>query len=262
MSKKLLLFDLDQTLLQTDKTISKRTLCSLNRCRKQGYLIGISTSRSEQNCIAFLNELSPEILISSGGALVKKNGKCIYKAVFSEERTIELIQSARDICGEDCEITIDTEDTHFWNYRVDPQKKNENWGESVWTDYIDFSERALKMCVEIRNPEKAKQLEKILNDCDSIRFSGSCWYQYTKKGISKEKAIDVICGSYEITCEDIIAFGDDCSDIGMLKIAGIGVAMGNALDEVKKIADIVIGTNDNEGIAIYLDSILRDKFSF
>lgn len=67
---KLLLFDLDGTLLDNEKRISQRTLAALNACREKGVLIGISTSRSEQNSLAFLPELNPDILISSGGALV------------------------------------------------------------------------------------------------------------------------------------------------------------------------------------------------
>ena len=54
-------------------------------------------------------------------------------------------------------------------------------------------------------------------------------------------------------CEDIVAFGDDYADIGMLKLAGIGVAMGNAIHEVKKAADVVIGSNEEDGIAKYLE---------
>ena len=68
---KLLLFDLDGTLLQSDKTISSRTLSVLRKCRESNILIGVSTSRSEQNSLAYLKELMPDILISSGGALVK-----------------------------------------------------------------------------------------------------------------------------------------------------------------------------------------------
>ena len=49
-----------------------------------------------------------------------------------------------------------------------------------------------------------------------------------------------------------MAFGDDLADMGMLKMCGIGVAMENAVDEVKAMADIVIGTNDEDGIAAFL----------
>lgn len=253
----LLLFDLDGTLLRTDKSISDRTLIMLERCRKAGYIIGVATSRGEQNCLAFLGELNPDILITSGGALIKEKNEYIYKAVFSAERTKELIQTAREVCGKDCEITIDTIDTHYWNYKTDPQKTDQSWGETVWTDFSDFSEEALKVCVEIPDEKNAGLLEKQLSDCDSLRFSDGFWYKYTKKGVTKENSIRIVCDFCGITEADIIAFGDDYADIGMLKMAGIGVAMGNAIDDVKAVADKVIGTNDEDGIPIYLEALLN-----
>ena len=92
---KILLFDLDGTLLQSEKTISTRTLSALKKCRENDILIGVSTSRSEQNSLVFLNELMPDILISSGGALVKYKTEYIYRAEFSEEETKVMIDMAR-----------------------------------------------------------------------------------------------------------------------------------------------------------------------
>ena len=60
---KLLLFDLDGTLLQSDKTISTRTLSALKKCRGNDILIGVSTSRSEQNSVVFLNELMEKVVL-------------------------------------------------------------------------------------------------------------------------------------------------------------------------------------------------------
>ena len=108
------------------------------------------------------------------------------------------------------------------------------------------------MCVEIFDEEKANQLTERLVDCDAVRFSDGEWYKYTKAGVTKEHAIDVVCQNCNMTPQEIIAFGDDFADIGMLRMAGIGVAMGNAVDEVKAIADVVIGKNDEDGIAEYL----------
>ena len=56
--------------------------------------------------------------------------------------------------------------------------------------------------------------------------------------------------------ENITAFGDDLADIGSLKMCGRGVAMGNALDVVKEAADVIIGSNDEDGIAEYLEELL------
>lgn len=71
----------------------------------------------------------------------------------------------------------------------------------------------------------------MLDDCDCIRFSDGYWYKFTKKGVT---------------------FGDDYADIGMLTLCGKGIAMGNAINEVKEIADLIIGSNDEDGIAEYL----------
>ena len=60
---KLLLFDLDGTLLRSDKTISQRTRDTLEKCRKKGSIIGISTSRALYNCMAFFPELEPDLVI-------------------------------------------------------------------------------------------------------------------------------------------------------------------------------------------------------
>ena len=254
--KKLLLFDLDGTLLRTDKSVSANTLAALSKCREHGCVIGVSTSRGEQNCLSILRQFTPDVLIASGGALVKKGNEHLYKAVFSPQRTNAIISEARRVCGPDCEITVDTLEKHFWNYKIDPKALDQSWGDSVWTDYSDFHEEALKICVEIMADQQAETLREVLTDCDCIRFSDGRWYKFTRKGVTKENAIHIVCDSCQIGLTDVIAFGDDYADIEMLKMAGIGVAMGNAIPEVKEIADLVIGANDDDGIAEYLNQLL------
>lgn len=256
ISCELLLFDLDGTLLQSDKTISKRTLNALKACRDKGKLIGVSTSRSEQNSMIFLKELMPDILISSGGALVKKGGEYIYTAEFSEAETKNMIETARSICGQDCEITIDTINAHYWNYKTDPKKLDQSWGDSIYTDFVHFSESALKMCVEIFNENDAKELENKLEECDCIRFSDGYWYKFTKKDVTKENAIMKLSDICGLDIRSIVAFGDDFADIGMLELCGLGIAMGNAIDAVKEKANVVIGSNDEDGIAVFIEENL------
>lgn len=252
----LLLFDLDGTLLQSDKTISERTIKSLDKCREKGILIGISTARAEHNCLTFLPNLTPDIFIASGGAVVKYRDNYVYTAEFSVEETQFMIACARAICGADCEITIDTIDAHYWNYKVVPNKVDATWGNTIYTDFIGYSEKALKFCVEIFDDSLANRLAVCLPDCDCLRFSGSAWYKFTKKEATKENAIQKVCKHCDIKLEDVTAFGDDVPDIGMLKLCGTGVAMGNAIDSVKEVADIVIGNNDEDGIANYLETFI------
>lgn len=250
---KLLLFDLDGTLLRSDKTISSKTLQALQKCRQNGVLIGVSTSRSGQNALSFIDDLQPDILITSGGALVKYQHEYIYKAEFSKEETQKMIAAARTVCGADCEITIDTTHSHYWNYKIDPKKQDKSWGDSIYTDFKDFDKSALKMCVEIFDERQACMLQEILPDCDGVRFSDGYWYKFTKKTATKEYAIERVCMHCGIKPEEIMAFGDDYADIGMLQLCGKGIAMGNAIDAVKTSADLIIGSNDADGIADYLE---------
>lgn len=250
---KILLFDLDGTLLRNDKTLSEYTLKTLSKCKENGYLIGISTSRSEQNCLGFLREVKPDILISSGGALVRVNEKIICSSPFSVTETKDFIKSARKICGMDCEITVDTLDAHYWNYKTDPKAQYKSWGDSIYTDFTEFQQEALKICVEIAKPGLAQKLCEHFSELDSQHFSDGDWYKFTKSGITKEKAILAVCEACHGDVSEIVAFGDDYADIGMLKICGVGVAMGNAVQEVKDIADDITLSNEEDGVAVYLE---------
>lgn len=257
--EKILLFDLDGTLLRNDKTLSQYTLEVVSKCKERGCFIGISTSRSEQNCLKFLKELKPDILISSGGALVRANGNIICSSSFSASETKSFIETARNICGEECEITVDTLDAHYWNYKTNPKEQDKTWGDSIYTDFTDFNHEALKICVEIPNPNVAQKLCEHFSELDSQRFSDGDWYKFTKSGITKEKAILAVCEACHTEVSEIIAFGDDYADIGMLKLCGIGVAMGNAIQEVKDSADAITLSNEKDGVAVYLEKLLQGK---
>ena len=253
---KMLLFDLDGTLLTSDKRITARTLDALRKCRQKGLLIGVSTSRSEQNSMTFLKDIDPDILISSGGALIKKGSEYIFKALFSGEETQTIIETARQICGANSKITVDTLFEHYWNCKVDPLALDQNWCNSIFTDFSDFYQESLKICIEIFDESTARKLSHALPECDCIRFSDGYWYKLTRKNVTKEHAIKEICSACDITTDEIMSFGDDYADIGMLRLCGVGVAMGNAIDEVKAVADIVIACNDDDGIAEYLESAI------
>lgn len=256
-SKKVLLFDLDGTLLKSDKTISDKTLDAVLKAREKGYIIGVSTSRSESNSRGFIHKVAPEIIISSGGAMVSAYGQKIVIEEFTGDETADIIAKGREVCG-DLLITVDTanEEAEYYRNHIPPQDELEkSWGESIVTDFNDFRKPALKVCFEIPDDAKAEELGKKLINCDFIHFTDGDWWKITKAGITKETAITKLCDRMGIPIENVTAFGDDLADIGSLKLCGTGVAMGNALTEVKAAADITIGTNDEDGIADYLDTL-------
>ena len=255
--QKLLLFDLDGTLLRSDKTISERTLDALRKCRESDYLIGISTSRAVHNCMTFLPKLTPDLFIASGGSVVQYHGENIYTAEFSLEETRHMIRTAREVCGADCEISIDSMTGNYRNYKIDPRKNDATWGDVTYSEFEDFREKGLKFCVKILDDTHIQKLREQFSDCDWARFEGGSWHKFTRKDATKEYALQKTCPILGLDLDDVIAFGDDTPDIGMLRLCGTGIAMGNAIDQVKQAADLVIGRNDDDGIAVYLESLLE-----
>lgn len=73
------------------------------------------------------------------------------------------------------------------------------------------------------------------------------------KNSDKETALNILTDYLDIDPTDVIAFGDDINDLGMLKLAGTAVAVSNAIDEVKAIADYTTDSNDQDGVARFLD---------
>ena len=260
MNRKMLLFDLDGTLLTSEKTVSEITAAAVERAREKGYIVGISTSRSESNSRKFLSCIAPDVIISSGGALVTKNGEILCCECFDGDETARVIAKARQVCGDDLHITADTvgdSSEYYLNFTPEQDVLFESWGNITFTDFNDFHFSTLKLCFEIEDDTTAEKLRAALPECDCIRFTDGFWYKFTKAGITKESAIYHLCDSLGIGTADITAFGDDLADIGMLQLCGTGVAMGNARPEVKEIADIIIGSNDEDGIAEYLSAVIN-----
>ncbi|MCI7239359.1 MAG: HAD-IIB family hydrolase, partial [Anaerococcus sp.] len=75
------------------------------------------------------------------------------------------------------------------------------------------------------------------------------------KGINKGRSLIEIADYYKIDHKDTIAFGDEINDIEMIKAAGVGVAMGNASEDIKKAAKFITLSNDENGVAVYLNKL-------
>ena len=170
---KVLLFDLDGTLLRSDKTISEKTYHAVMEARKRGYYIGISTSRSENNSLNFIEKISPEIIISSAGAMVSLKGKTIVLEEFTAKETEAIIAKGRELFG-DLNISVDTageKAEYYCNFDIPETELAKSWGESIYTEFKDFRKPSLKICFEITDPEKAELLHKELPYCDMIHFT-------------------------------------------------------------------------------------------
>ena len=249
----IILSDLDGTLFYNDKSISDFTKETIRRAQAKGILFGICTSRAKVNAIKFLEGIEPDILITNGGGIVYYQNKKIYNCEFSVEEVRKLIAAAFEVFGKDVILSADNEHALYSNSK-------EELGDKFWTfdDFLNFNKPAMKMCIETLDHDKVSQIAQSIGPdrIDFLPFSDIPWYKMTLKDATKEKAITELSRAINIPLEQIAAFGDDFSDIGMLKLCGHGIAMENAIEQVKKIASGTCPSNEDDGVARWLEEKL------
>lgn len=256
METKLILLDLDFTLLRSDRTISQKSIDTLKTCQKAGIKVGFSTSRGNTNIQQYVNQVHPDVIICNAGANVFYENKLIHTQGFTLEQTRRLFDAAYEVSGTNIEMTCDTANELFWNRKED--KSDQFMPDATFDDFKDFHLPALKMCIQTTDQKLIDGIMKKsgVEDCKAILFSDIPWFKLAPKSATKENAILYLSEYLNISTEQMIAFGDDFSDIGMLKLCGRGIAMGNAIPQVKEIADELTLTNDEDGVAVYLEKLL------
>lgn len=249
----IVLSDLDGTLFHNDRTISDYTKQVIKQVQAKGVLFGVCTARAKINAVKFLHGIEPDILISNGGGLITYRGEKIYNCEFSVEEVRRLINKTFEVFGKDIIISADNEKGLYSN-------STEELGDKFWTfnDFSDFREPCMKLCIESLDKEKVEQVANCLGEgvIDFLPFSDIPWYKLSKKDATKEKAIEALSKYLNIPLSQIAAFGDDFNDIGMLKVCGTGIAMDNAIEEVKKAADQVCESNEADGVAKWMEKLL------
>lgn len=253
MDKKvrLIITDLDQTFLRTDKSISQFSLDVIKECKEQGINIAIATARSEKSAKKYIDLIKPDIVISNGGALVKYKGDIVYKCMLSAFVSDKLIKEC--ILNPNVgEITVETENAYYWN-SDDLSKSGNDYSHAIYNDYSKpLNYPTYKITVEIFEKNAAFQLAKKHPQCNFIPFSGGKWYRFAHKNATKIYAINTLLQYLNIDLNQVVAFGDDYNDIDMLKTCGYGVAVSNAIEEVLAIATHVTCSNDQDGVAKFI----------
>ena len=244
---KLLLFDLDGTLLDSRKQISERNREAIEECRSRGIMIGVATARNESTCARFTRVIRPDLLISNSGGLIRLNGKIIYKCSFTADETAALVHAG---ISENRGITVDCADTTFSNRYIDFF----NEPGMTFTDFSDFYRSSFKVCIEGTDMEFAKHTAALIENCSWLAFSDCDWFKFSKSTVSKGNALRHVVDYTGISPQETVSFGDDFVDVEMLAYCGVGVAMENAVDDVKRHADVIIGSNDTDAIAHFIYS--------
>jgi Cof subfamily protein (haloacid dehalogenase superfamily) len=256
---KMIVMDLDGTLLSSDKNISDYSVSILEKCKINGIKIVIATGRSEKSSERCIKLINPDFMILNGGALVlRKDRKIIYEKVISVETSDGILNELKKYKNNGF-ITIDTINNYFVNYENPPWHSDYLHG--IYYDFLKpLSQKTYKITVEIKNKEIIKELESKYSNVNIVKFTDEDGYGIYPYEANKLIAINAIIGEENITLKNIVSFGDDFNDIEMIKNCGIGIAMENGIDEIKKIAKYICGNNNEDGVAKWIENnILKDR---
>ena len=246
---RLILTDLDHTLLRQDGSISEETLRVIGECRAKGILFAIATARYWIGAEQYIEQLKPDYEITTDGTLVHSGNRCIYSCAFSVSDTNRIVRGITEAVPE-AEITVAEGKTVYWNSRH--ISESAKLRKAVYREYDSPLEvRANKIVAELPEEGIARRIAEQAQ-CKLQCYRGEKWYAFMPSGAGKTEAIRALEASSGISLADMAAFGDDLNDLEMLRICGKGVAVANAVPEVLKEADAVTLSNDEDGVAKWL----------
>ncbi|WP_281239586.1 Cof-type HAD-IIB family hydrolase [Flavobacterium praedii] len=261
---KVIISDLDGTLLNSDHAISDYTKSVFKEFHEQNYLIIVATGRHHIDAMAIIESLEvPVYLVTSNGARIHSPQKELLYSFNIESDAVKSVLSI-DI---DPEITTVLFKESVWQTSKINKKLNAFQKDLVYPpEVVDFSTlddySAIKMFFTHENHQKLVDLkDKILenhSDMFSHAFSLPICLEFMDKSVDKSIAIAKILRKEGFSFEEVISFGDGFNDERMLEVAGIGLIMGNAPENLKnKLPHLeVISTNNEDGVAKYLSNFI------
>jgi Cof subfamily protein (haloacid dehalogenase superfamily) len=256
MMIRMILTDLDHTLLKQDGSVSGKTLQILTACRAKGIRFAIATARYWIGAERYIDLLNPDYEITTDGTLVHSHGQCIYSCAFSVSETNAIISGiAEAVPG--AEITAACGKTVYWN--SDHISESEKLHKAVYCDYSSpLDVQANKIVAELPDESVAREIAARTN-CKLQCYRGEKWYAFMPAASGKTAAIRALAEISGISPEDTVAFGDDLNDIEMLRFCGTGIAVANAIPELQEAADEITLSNDEDGVAKWLaDHCLKE----
>lgn len=235
---RLIALDMDGTLLNEEKEISAANAEWLTKARKNGLTVMFATGRGYQSALPYARQLglddSPMVLVN--GSEIWRTPNELHKR---KTMPVEWVCEMRKMALE--------RDVWYWAYAVEGIFNREHWPEEADMDRMGW----LKFGYYTENAAKLPDIRRTLEGWDKLEITNShpCNLEVNPRGVTKASGVREVCGLLGIGMHEVIAMGDSLNDISMIREAGLGVAMGNAQDEVKAAADAVTAGNDDDGVA-------------
>lgn len=245
--------DLDGTLLRNDRTISEYSAEVLNKCRERGIKVVFATARPLRTILPYLEQVKYDAVIYHGGAHIIADGRKIGKAQTIPIDTARNILSALQEHSPKRRLSVEIDGSLYANFDVSAVWNYTDFARTDFTDLPDID--ADKLLIEAVQAEEEEILPLLTPDI-YCQISEGVIFLIMNRNATKLNGLKTLSSYWGIDLKRAAAFGDDYSDMGMLKECGIGVAMGNAIPEVNECADFVADTNDNDGMAKFIEEKL------
>jgi Cof subfamily protein (haloacid dehalogenase superfamily) len=275
---RLLALDIDGTLVNSRDELSPATRAALVRAGEAGIHVVLATGRRYSRALGLVGPLGIDVpLITASGALVKdpRDHRTLYRAEFDRALLCESM-AIIEACGYDPVVCADTyaEGFDFYQPRaeVESAELTEYFGLNpgdgrLWPDLVSNPPPGVFTVFAMGTREEMLQLDRTLHRrlpeqlsthvLRSPRYRGFMC-EYAPAGVTKWSAVRRLAAGWGISDEAICAVGDDVNDVAMIRAAGLGVAMGNALPEVKQAADRIAPSQADDGLVEVVDWLLRD----
>ena len=268
MKYKLLVLDVDGTLLNDEREISKRTLAALLKVQQMGVRIVLASGRPTYGLMPLaktleLGNYGGFVLSYNGCQIIKaQNGEILFERRINPEMLPYLEKKARKngfaifTYHDDTLITDSPDNEYIKNEALLNNLKIIK--EDEFSTAIDF---APCKCMLVSDKEKAligleQHWEKRLaGTLDAFR-SEPYFLEVVPCGVNKANTLGALLEHLGVTPEEVIAVGDGVCDVTMLQLAGMGVAMGHSQDSVKVCADYVTASNEEDGVALAVEKLI------
>lgn len=241
--------DLDGTLLRRDKTVSAYTLDVLRRLKQKGVLFAVATARPMRTMHEDLSFLQPDAGVFHNGAAIWDGQSRIGGFAISDPAA-----AARGILASfpQSRVSVESEEMLYANYDA-----GETWPGIAHIRTADFSEldgkAADKMIIEAAGQEDVGRIARLLPPNVYAQLCENRLVLCMHKDASKPKGLALLAKLHGISLAQAVCFGDDHNDIAMMRSCGRGIAVANAIDEVKRAADEITLSCEEDGVARWIE---------
>jgi len=232
---RLLALDMDGTLLNDEQIITPATVKWIQKAVDAGVHVCLSTGRAFVSALPYAEQLGLETpMITVNGSEVWRAPHEIYRRSLMDPM---LVRKMYELAKED--------DIWFWAYSLDKVHKQDNWdGDVAGREWLKFG-------YHTEDDDLRHKLLLQLQDMGGLEITNSSPHnlEINPLGVNKASGIKEVCQLLGIDMSQVIAVGDSLNDLAAIQQVGLGVAMGNAQETVRQEADVVVASNNEDGIA-------------